>query len=234
MVNGLSCMNCHQHGMNHFQDQVRDSNILRRTTGDNHELVSRLGLGGRWDQRVVGRQSVHLEGRLDGYVYDRFSDLDNIAYAGLGEWRFEVGNDLAGTVGVSRRKFQASLSEIQRATHDPITETVVNTGARYALLRGRTAIRLAAGEMVRGMHEARDLIIRGGVDVVQPDAVLTGGIGGCRRIAMLADLCGPKIRVGTFEGGAIDRRMLGIPANGPFPRSRPAPHQRHDVMAQGA
>src|SRR5256885_8609407 len=110
-----------------------DSNILRRTTGDNHELVSRLGVGGRYDQRVVGRQSVHLEGRLDGYVYNRFGDLDNIAYAGLGEWRWQLGNDLAGIVGVSRRKFQASLSEIQRATHDPITETVLNTGARYAL-----------------------------------------------------------------------------------------------------
>src|SRR5258708_3764707 len=110
-----------------------DSNILRRTVGDNHELVSRLGLGGRWDQRVVGRQSVHLEGRLDGYVYDKNSELDNIGYAGLGEWRWELGNDLAGTLGVSRRKFQASLSEIQRAVRDPITETVVNTGARYAI-----------------------------------------------------------------------------------------------------
>src|SRR5260221_440804 len=110
-----------------------DRNILRRTVGDNHELVSRLGLGGRWDQRVVGRQSVHLEGRLDGYVYDKNSELDNIGYAGLGEWRWELGNDLTGTVGVSRRKFQAALSEIQRAVRDPITETVVNTAARYAV-----------------------------------------------------------------------------------------------------
>ena len=30
----------------------------------------------------------------------------------------------------------------------------------YSLLRARTSIRLAAGEMVRGMHEARDLILR--------------------------------------------------------------------------
>ena len=147
-----------------------DSNILRRTTGDNHELVSRLGVGGRWDQRVVGRQSVHLEGRLDGYVYDRFSDLDNIAYAGLGEWRFEVGNDLAGTVGVSRRKFQASLSEIQRAAHDPITETVVNTGARYALgphlgVRGGASF-IEYNRPSRSFSNTRTVVGTGGIDYV--------------------------------------------------------------------
>jgi D-galactarolactone cycloisomerase len=77
----------------------------------------------------------------------------------------------------------------------------------YALLRSRSSIRLAAGEMVRGLHEARDLILRGGVDVVQPDAVLTGGIGGCRRIAMLADLCGRAFSPHTWTNG------LGLVAN---------------------
>jgi D-galactarolactone cycloisomerase len=77
----------------------------------------------------------------------------------------------------------------------------------YALLRSRSSIRLAAGEMVRGMHEARDLILRGGVDVVQPDAVLAGGIGGCRRIAMLADLCGRAFSPHTWTNG------LGLVAN---------------------
>jgi L-alanine-DL-glutamate epimerase-like enolase superfamily enzyme len=42
----------------------------------------------------------------------------------------------------------------------------------YAALRRHTALRIAAGEMVRGAFEARDLIIRGGVDVVQPDVLL--------------------------------------------------------------
>jgi L-alanine-DL-glutamate epimerase-like enolase superfamily enzyme len=77
----------------------------------------------------------------------------------------------------------------------------------YALLRRRTSIRLAAGEMVRGMHEARDLVLRGGVDVVQPDAVLSGGIGGCARIAALADLCGRTFSPHTWTNG------LGLLAN---------------------
>ena len=110
-----------------------DNNILRRTSGDNHELVTRLGLGGRYDQRVIGRQALHLEGRLDGYVYDRFSELDNVGYSALGEWRYAVGNDLAGAFTASRRRYQANLAEIQAALYDPITETTLGTSARYAI-----------------------------------------------------------------------------------------------------
>src|SRR5689334_396926 len=39
----------------------------------------------------------------------------------------------------------------------------------YAELKRATGIRIAAGEMVRTEHEARDLIVRGGVDVIQCD-----------------------------------------------------------------
>jgi L-alanine-DL-glutamate epimerase-like enolase superfamily enzyme len=77
----------------------------------------------------------------------------------------------------------------------------------YAMLRRRTSLRIAAGEMVRGAFEARDLIVRGGVDVVQADAVLAGGLGGCRRIAALADLCGRTFTPHTWSNG------LGLLAN---------------------
>lgn len=77
----------------------------------------------------------------------------------------------------------------------------------YALLRQRTGIRIAAGEMVRSAREARDLIVRGGVDVVQPDVVLAGGIGGCRRIAAVADLFGRMFSPHTWSGG------MGLVAN---------------------
>jgi L-alanine-DL-glutamate epimerase-like enolase superfamily enzyme len=71
----------------------------------------------------------------------------------------------------------------------------------YAALRRRTDLRLAAGEMVRSAQEARDLVLRGGVDVVQADAVLTLGIGGCRRLAALADLCGRVWSPHTWSNG---------------------------------
>ena len=77
----------------------------------------------------------------------------------------------------------------------------------YARLRAATSLRIAAGEMVRDLHEARDLVLRGGVDVVQPDVVLAGGIGGVRRIAALAGLCGRMWSPHTWSNG------LGLLAN---------------------
>ena len=53
----------------------------------------------------------------------------------------------------------------------------------YARLRADTNVRIAAGEMVRSETEARDLVERGGVDVIQPDVVLSGGLEGARRIS---------------------------------------------------
>lgn len=77
----------------------------------------------------------------------------------------------------------------------------------YARLRQQTSIRLAAGEMVRNLHEARDLVVRGNIDVVQPDVVLAGGISGCRRVAALANLFGRAFSPHTWSTG------MGLVAN---------------------
>jgi hypothetical protein len=147
-----------------------DTNVLRRTTGDNREIISRLGVGGRYDQRVVGRQSVHFDGRVDSYIYDRNSELDNIGYGGLAEWRFEVGNDLAGAIGASRRRFQANISEIQRAQYDPITESQVAARARYALgphlgLRASSAF-VDYNRPVRQASNTKTVVVTGGIEYV--------------------------------------------------------------------
>jgi D-galactarolactone cycloisomerase len=71
----------------------------------------------------------------------------------------------------------------------------------YRGLRGLTGLRIAAGEMVRSAHEARDLVVRGGVDVIQTDVVLSGGISGCRRLAALADLHGRAWSPHTWSNG---------------------------------
>jgi L-alanine-DL-glutamate epimerase-like enolase superfamily enzyme len=55
----------------------------------------------------------------------------------------------------------------------------------YAAL-SRNGLRIAAGEMVRTVAAARDLIVRGGVDIVQADVVLAGGIEGCRLVSEIA------------------------------------------------
>ena len=59
--------------------------------------------------------------------------------------------------------------------------------AGMRLLREAADVRIAAGEMTRQIHELRDLITAGSVDVVQPDAALVGGITGLRRVAVMAE-----------------------------------------------
>jgi L-alanine-DL-glutamate epimerase-like enolase superfamily enzyme len=51
----------------------------------------------------------------------------------------------------------------------------------YGELRSRSSVRIAAGEMVRSLGESLRLATV--VDVIQTDAVLAGGINGCRQIA---------------------------------------------------
>lgn len=71
----------------------------------------------------------------------------------------------------------------------------------YAELRGKTSLRIAAGEMVRSAHEARDLVLHGGVDVIQCDVALSGGFTGARRIAGLAELQGGWWSPHTWSNG---------------------------------
>jgi L-alanine-DL-glutamate epimerase-like enolase superfamily enzyme len=71
----------------------------------------------------------------------------------------------------------------------------------YAELRRGTGIRIAAGEMVRTHAEARELLCRGGVDVVQPDVVLSGGIEGARRLSELAGREGRTWSPHTWSNG---------------------------------
>ena len=71
----------------------------------------------------------------------------------------------------------------------------------YAELRAKTALRIAGGEMIRQSHEARDLLLRGGVDVIQCDVALAGGITGARRLADLAVLSGRMWSPHTWTNG---------------------------------
>src|SRR4030081_2511950 len=53
-------------------------------------------------------------------------------------------------------------------------------------LRELVDVRIASVEMTRQAHELLELVTKGCVDVLQPDAALVGGITGLRRTAMLA------------------------------------------------
>jgi len=70
----------------------------------------------------------------------------------------------------------------------------------YAAL-SRGSVRIAAGEMVRTIAEARDLVVRGRVAVVQTDVVLAGGVEGARRITKLAEQTGSTWSPHTWSNG---------------------------------
>jgi L-alanine-DL-glutamate epimerase-like enolase superfamily enzyme len=71
----------------------------------------------------------------------------------------------------------------------------------YRELRDRTSVRLAAGEMVRTAGEARDLVLRGRIDVLQCDVLFCGGFTGSRRLAELADANGADWSPHTWSNG---------------------------------
>jgi D-galactarolactone cycloisomerase len=71
----------------------------------------------------------------------------------------------------------------------------------YAELAQATGLRIAAGEFVRTAAEARDLVMRAEVDIVQPDVVLSGGITGARRIAAIAEQEGRMWSPHTWSNG---------------------------------
>jgi L-alanine-DL-glutamate epimerase-like enolase superfamily enzyme len=71
----------------------------------------------------------------------------------------------------------------------------------YAKLARATGMRIAAGEFVRTAAEARGLVRGGEVDVVQTDVVLSGGIGGARRVAAIAEQEGRWWSPHTWSNG---------------------------------
>ena len=74
-------------------------------------------------------------------------------------------------------------------------------------LRERVDVRIAGGEMTRELHEFRDLIADGCLDVLQPDAALVGGITGLRRVALMAQEHGLVFTPHTWGNG------IGLIAN---------------------
>jgi D-galactarolactone cycloisomerase len=71
----------------------------------------------------------------------------------------------------------------------------------YATLTGGTALRIAAAEFVRSLAEARELVVRGGISVAQPDVVLVGGVEGARRISEVTAAAGATWSPHTWSNG---------------------------------
>ena len=102
---------------------MRDDNILRLQSAGQGETVGRVGVGGRYEQRIVGRQRLILDGRVDAYGFYNFDQLNHVAYSGLANWAWEIGNDIAGNILVGRDSRLIDISESQSSRFEMVTET---------------------------------------------------------------------------------------------------------------
>jgi len=149
---------------------MHDQNVLRQPGDGPDETIWRVGAGARVEQRIFSRQVLRLEARGEGYVFNRFHELDHVAY-GLGaEWAWELGGPLAGTLGYTRRRFMVDLGERQRAVRDLVTQNRVFGTAGYRLSpdwRVRGAFEHTASERPEAVAaETAATSVAGGVDYV--------------------------------------------------------------------
>ena len=109
------------------------------------------------------------------------SDLEIMVDANQG-WR--MPGDL--TPRWDRRTAAELVHELERLNVYWLEEPLPTDDLEGYAALSRNGLRIAAGEMVRTVAAARDLIVRGGVDIVQADVVLAGGIEGCRHVSEIA------------------------------------------------
>ena len=79
--------------------------------------------------------------------------------------------------------------------------------AGMAALRASCGIKIAGAEMTRELHELRELIARGCLDVLQTDVVCTGGLTGMAKITKEARRTGMAVTPHTWGNG------IGLIAN---------------------
>ena len=151
---------------------MRDDNLLRLESGEISDTVTRLGGGVRHSQRIIGRQTLRLEGRADYYKFDELSDLDHLAYSARADWRWEIGNNLAGSVAFGRERRLADLGETSFTTRRLVTATRVSASGGYLVtpsLRLRAGIAATQAERTAAdFAETRATSVVAGAEYVSP------------------------------------------------------------------
>jgi D-galactarolactone cycloisomerase len=103
--------------------------------------------------------------------------------------------------------------------------------AGYGRLRADLRLPLAGGEILMSRSAARGLLATGGVDIVQPEPVICGGVGEALFIAALAALDGVVCLPHTSNGAiGIAAAMTVVAA---LPVSAPAPGEELPLLEWG-
>jgi hypothetical protein len=151
---------------------MRDDNLLRLESGGEADTVTRVGGGFRHVQRVIGRQNLRVEARADYYRFEQFDDLNHLAYSGLADWRWEIGNELSGSILVGRERRLVDLGETRSPERGMVTATRLSATGGYLVtpslrLRAGLAGTTAERSGVENEETSATSLI-GGVDYVSP------------------------------------------------------------------
>lgn len=156
----------------------REDNALRTETAEQSDTITRVGAGIRHETRVIGRQRVRLEARGDYYKYDRFTALDNFSYSLAGNWLWEIGNQLSGSLVAGYDRRQADIGETQADRLDMVKTGRVAATAGYLVTPGlRVRGGLAGTRAERSDFlepETRAQTVTIGADYVSPLANTVG------------------------------------------------------------
>jgi hypothetical protein len=110
-----------------------DTNVFRRDSNEQDDIVARYGLGARAEQRIIGRQRVEVEGFGEYFDFNELSDIDHFGYGLRGAWLFEVGNQVNGAAVYQRRHRHADLGEFQVERRAMVTtdQFLIDGGYRF-------------------------------------------------------------------------------------------------------
>jgi exopolysaccharide biosynthesis operon protein EpsL len=149
-------------------------------TPEKSDTLRRGGIGLKADL-PESRQRFLLDLNAEINDYSRFNTLDHTAYRALGSWRWRAGPKWSGDIGYGRRKFLASLADIQAPLKDMVTEDRAFASADY-MLTPRWRVRGAADwtrwehdDPTRESLDARIVSGTAGVDYVTPQNNSVGG-----------------------------------------------------------
>jgi exopolysaccharide biosynthesis operon protein EpsL len=159
--------------------RLSDGAVVPGVTGRS-DTIYRVGLGLKADL-PVSRQHLLLDANINSYTYDRYSQLDNVAYRLGAAWRWQAGSQLSGDVGYTRDRYLGDLGEVQATLKDEVTRDRFYASAGY-LLTPRWRVRGGAdwvkwdhGESSRSVLDLRVTSTTVGLDYVTPARNSIGG-----------------------------------------------------------
>lgn len=125
---------------NVFGGAMRDNNVFRIPDGtpprpiigssDRADNIYRYGAELKADI-PASRQRILFEAQLEHRDYEQFGFLDHDAYRLGAAWKWAAGPQWSGDIGYGKRRFLASLAELQAPIKDLITEDRAYASAGY-------------------------------------------------------------------------------------------------------